>query len=153
MASVLLPPVASLQSSPEPARFGVAPTSQEPPVQPYAERLRLRLREAPQAPTPRRNPFLFEQRTLTTSPVSAPRAVVEQAPREMLAGPEFELAGVATSQTGAELVRTAVVSVRGDVLLVRPGDRLPGGYTVARVEEDALIVADASGRELVLHLK
>jgi hypothetical protein len=45
------------------------------------------------------------------------------------------------------------VSVRGDVLLVRPGDSLPGGYTVARVEESALIVTDASGRELVLHLK
>jgi hypothetical protein len=85
--------------------------------------------------------------------VAAPRVSVEEAPPAVALGPAFELAGVATSQTDGEPARTAVVSVRGDVLLVRPGDSLPGGYTVVRVEESALIVTDPSGREVVLHLK
>jgi hypothetical protein len=152
LASVLSPPVASLQSNAESARPEVA-APEAPAAQPYVERLRVRLQEAPKAPMPRRNPFVFGAPTPAAPPAAAPPADGPLASPTMPSGPDFELAGIATSDTSDGLVRTAVISAQGDVLLVKAGDTLPGGFTVGRVDEAAIVVVDDRGRELVLHLK
>ncbi len=152
MASLVLPPVASLQSNPPPAerRPSTAPASAEAP---YAERLRLKLREAPAAPRPRRNPFTFERVTparvgadTLTSGIADPSPVVVE-------GPTITLAGIATATRADGVDRTAVLSTDGDVVLARVGDMVVGGYRVMRVDEDAVTLADAAGRELILRLK
>lgn len=53
---------------------------------------------------------------------------------------------------GAE-VFTAIVNDNGTLAFVKAGDALSNGYSVVRVEETAVIIADTSGVERTLRLK
>jgi hypothetical protein len=68
------------------------------------------------------------------------------------AGPIFRLAGVASSGEGEALVRTALVSGGPSLLFLRKGDTLPDGWTVAEVQEAAVVLTDGSGGRRVLRL-
>jgi hypothetical protein len=120
---------------------------------PLTQQLRLKLDTPRRAPSPARNPFVFAARRPA---VPAPRTVgrgaepaAELAP--LPASParaSFTLSGIAA--TGDD--RTAIVSAGGSLVFVKAGESLPGGYTVARVEDAALVVLDAAGAEKVVKL-
>lgn len=148
MGSLVLPPVARLQSNSAVAQ----PVEPVPPPAPaYADRLRTKLREAPPAPQSKRNPFLFEAvrppaPTRTREVDADPPATIEQR------APTFDLAGIATSDGVDGIVRTAVLSTRGDVVLARVGDMLADGSRVVSID-DASVTLDVAGQPLVLRLK
>lgn len=151
MASVILPPVASLQSN-APAPQPSAPAADEPTAPaPYTERLRLKLREAPRAPTFRRNPFTFEQPRPEVEPRRGESPDALSPPVDVRA-PLFELAGVATTEAPDGASRTAVLSTQGDVVLARVGDVLSDGSRVVSIDDSA-VTLDVAGQLLVLRLK
>jgi hypothetical protein len=118
----------------------------------FKERLRRGLSNAPAAPSPRRNPFLFSEREPAPAvarelPVDLPPPVMEPQ------SPALTLAGIATSDTPDGPVRTAVVSGTHGIALVKAGDLLPTGLVVVRVGEDHIVLADPAGTETVLRLK
>lgn len=121
---------------------------------PFSARLRRERAQLPPAPAVRRNPFLFAggAAPATAAAVSMPAASSVPPPLPPSGPPPMTLAGVAVTETDAGTVRTAVVSVDGQVLLVRPGDALPDGRRVVRVEDDHLVLADAAGTETILRL-
>lgn len=119
----------------------------------FSARLQRALRSAPPRPAPRRNPFVFASQTALPPggtrdlPIYTPPVAVAPAP------PVMTLAGVATTDTPDGPVRTAVISTRGQVLLVKAGDALPLGLSVVRVDDDRVVLADAAGVETTLRLK
>lgn len=153
-AAVLTPPVAKLQTLPQPAVR--RPAVKDP--MPSAERLQLRLRQAPVAPTPRRNPFVFgarereRERVVSSGGSSRPAPSspqVEALPQSaVISGPAYTLAGIGASGD----VRTAVLSDGITVHLVKVGDSI-GGYRVATITETAITVTDAAGASHTLRLK
>jgi type IV pilus biogenesis protein PilP len=154
LASVVLPPVASLQSNVQPPQRQGASPSAAPAAAPYTERLRLKLREAPAAPTPRRNPFRFQRGPQpTVSPEAPEDPTALSLPAAAAPGLPLALAGIATTASADGPARTAVLSSNGDVVLARAGDVLPDGYRVVRVDEESVTLSDATGQELVLRLK
>jgi hypothetical protein len=152
LASVIFPPVASLQSNaaPMPSRD---PSADAAPPAPYTERLRLRLREAPAAPTPRRNPFTFERTARPAARAPEPAVPPVEAPPVETPGLQVALAGIATADGAEGPSRTAVLSVSGDVILARPGDTLPLGYQVVSVDEESVTLTDATGNAITIRLK
>jgi hypothetical protein len=117
---------------------------------PKAEKLRERLSEPP-LPSRGRNPFVYGSRApvRTTSardresdraadalpPMAAPQPVV----------PVFKLSGIASSVEGGATVLTAIVIDNGTMVFVKAGDKLSNGYSVVRVDELSLTLADADG--------
>ncbi|MFN2444472.1 MAG: hypothetical protein ABR606_02600 [Vicinamibacterales bacterium] len=152
MASLLLPPVASLQSNPSTAARR-APSTPPSATAPYAERLRLKLRESPAAPTPRRNPFTFERAMPGRAGAARLVSGIADPPPAAAESPTITLAGIATASTADGVERTAVLSAAGDVVLARAGDTVVGGYRVVRVDEAAVTLTGSSGLELILHLR
>jgi hypothetical protein len=105
-------------------------------------------------PDGRRNPFAFRDRDVVPRvAASAPAAVAASAdtagPPVAIEAFPWRLVGMATSDDGAS---TAVVSGRGDVHLVRPGDRLPDGSEVIAIDGRQVTVRLASGETRVLDL-
>ena len=153
LASVLAPPVARVQALPEPTvvpRQSVAEA-----LAPFAEQLQLKLRQAPQPPTPRRNPFAFGTRQrasqVSTLPgVPAPPVETRVAPP--VSGPRFSLSGIGVSNTAQGLVHTAVLSDGNTVHLRKAGDAI-GGFQVIEVNESSATLADAAGARYVLRLR
>jgi hypothetical protein len=157
LASVLIPPVARLQALPE--RRSARPMTTTPSPPPYSEQLKLRLKEAPLPPTPRRNPFQFGSQQRATAPTSAgpsqtARAVEAEAPVAAPAAvaPPFLLSGVAATETAAGPIRTAVLSDGITVHLVKVGDSIRG-YSVAAVTDDAVTLVSAAGTRHILQLR
>jgi len=159
LASLLMPPVATLQSLPE-RRTGAAARGNDSPA-PYAEQLQLRLRQAPDPPTPRRNPFVFGARDRDV--VSVPGSAAGQPQRRtdipapiaappQPAGPLFSLSGIGASTTPAGPVRTAVLSDGITVQLVKVGDTV-GAYKVVEVGEETVTLTNAAGSNYILRLK
>ena len=106
---------------------------------------------APVAPLPSRgrNPFVYGVR-----PAPAPvRAQMEGAPAPapapvMVAEPPpmaFRLTGVASAFEDGMPSLTALLTVNGAMTFVKAGHQLPGGYTVLRVDETSVVLADAAG--------
>jgi hypothetical protein len=146
LASTLSPPVANLQSLPA-RQAAVTPPAEEIA---FTEQLQLRMRQAPAAPTPRRNPFAFGQRapqeqavrSWEAASVSEPAApVLPPAP----VGPALLLAGIGISGD----VRTAILTDGQAVHVVKVGDRV-GGYEVVEVTDDSATLA---GGELRYRLR
>lgn len=152
MASVIPPPVASLQSNPPaPARPAPPPAaSAAPRPTTYTERLRKKMRDAPGAPVARRNPFAFESRPREAAPIPAtePATTIEETP----VLPRFELAGIAADDTPDGLSRTAIISTSGDVVLAHVGDVLSDGSRVIAID-DISVTLDAGGETRILRLK
>lgn len=162
LASVISPPVAELQTLPSRASARPAPPATN--ESPYAEQLQWRLGQAPGAPTPKRNPFVFGGRLRSAAP-QAPRAdvdattgsatVVPSLPsdaRPMNLGPPLRLLGIGSRVTPEGTVWTAVLSDGTKVHLAKAGDVI-SGYAVAEVSEDAVTLADAAGAQWKLRLK
>jgi hypothetical protein len=151
LASMLTPPVARLQTLPE-RRPRTTPAP--PPDAGFTEHLHFRLRQAPEPPIPRRNPFRFAQRSrageapITTSAAAArdTSAVAPVAP--VAVGPAFSLSGIAVAGD----VRTAILAEGQRVHLVKIGDRL-AGYEVMEVTDDSVTLREASGATHLLRLR
>ena len=65
----------------------------------------------------------------------------------------FDLTGIATHRVDGADVFTGILNDNGSLVLVKAGDKLSNGYTVVRVEETAVVIADAAGVERTLRLK
>jgi hypothetical protein len=63
------------------------------------------------------------------------------------------LSGVATEETGAGPVRTAIVNDGRGLLFLKLGDPLPGGETVVDIQETFVTIRDAAGRERTLRFR
>jgi hypothetical protein len=121
----------------------------------FSERLQRSLSAAPAAPRPHRNPFEYGAGRGRPSAPAESEAPPPAPPPNVAppAPPPMTLAGIGTSETPDGPVRTAVLSATGRVLLVQAGDELPSGLRVVRVEEDHVVLVDASGAEMKLYLK
>ncbi len=144
--------------APAPAAAGYAELEASPDLARSMSRLRERLATAPAPRIGDRNPFRFD--TPDLSEVAAPpdppplpgAASSDGDTHEEFAEVPADrfgivLSGIATSVTAeAEPALTAILTVRtGEVLLVRTGDALPGGWRVAQVTETAVTLANAEG--------
>ena len=155
-ASLLSPPVASLQTRPEPRT--VRPAAAAAPANIFSEALRLKLERSTSTPISRRNPFVFGSRERAVPAVEPERrsgssdepAAAPAAP--LVVAPPFRLSGIAATAGPDGEVRTAVLSDGTTVHLVKVGDRL-GGYLVTAVSTDAVTMTDAAGAEFVIRLR
>ena len=143
LAATLSPPVARLQSLPEPQRRSAAV---DDPAR-LTEQLNLRLRTRAEPPISRRNLFAFGDRR-----APQPEALVPEAPlaegqplTPAPVGPAYTLAGIGISGE----VRTAVLSDGVSVHIVKVTDSI-GGYTVAEITDDSVtLVSDSGARHLL----
>ena len=116
-------------------------------VQAQAARLRERLASAPAPQQPIRNPFAFQQREVRVArrmpaapqPLFAP--MLPPPPPE----PALFLAGVAEDQTPAGPVRIAMLTTRGDdVLLAKVGEMVLDRYRVTAIGADVVELHDTT---------
>src|SRR5688572_25240451 len=131
LASIVSPPVAELQVLPLQVE-GSVPSASDKTATTYTEQLRLKLRSAPQPPTPRRNPFAFQPRHTNASvarraPSPLATAAIEpielpQAPT--VSGPSLRLSGIGSTSSSAGPVWSAVISDGRTVHLVAVGESL-----------------------------
>jgi hypothetical protein len=152
LASTASPPVAQTQAGP--ARRA-APAAPAMPV-PTFDTLHQRLDQAPPAPQPQRNPFTFEPRrpdARRAAPAPEAAWAPDADPPAPPAAPRLQLVGVAADLTDAGIIRTAILSNGREMWLLTVGGQLPDGRTIVRVEDDAVVLADALGQELVLRLR
>ncbi len=98
----------------------------------------------------RRDPFRFVQPAATDQ--SAIAAALRDAALQALASasqqppqPQIRLVGIAESGSGDATIRTAVVSLDGELALVREGERLGQRYRVARITADSVHLEDGDG--------
>jgi hypothetical protein len=159
LASIVSPPVAELQVLPLQVE-GSGPSASENTATTYTEQLRLKLRSAPQPPTPRRNPFAFQSHQSQASvarrtPLPLATASIEpiespQAPT--VSGPSLRLSGIGSTNSSAGRVWSAVISDGRTVHIVGVGESL-AGYSVVAITEDSVTMADASGMQWTLRLQ
>lgn len=109
----------------------------------------------PAAPLPNhgRNPFVYGARPAAVAApmpdrtdVPPPVVVTEPPP------PAFRLTGVASALEDGMQTLTAIITVNGSMTFVKAGGELPGGYTVQRVDETSVLIADATGATQTLKL-
>ena len=138
LAATLTPPVARLQSLPEQQRPAAA--TEEPQ---FTERLNLRLREVPDPPTTRRNPFNFGSRARNVAPAeptdSADLVAEPAVPSQRAFA--YSLSGIGI----AGEVRTAVLTDGREVRIVRVNDTL-AGYTVVEISDDSVTLESGTAR-------
>ncbi|MGH9385132.1 MAG: hypothetical protein ACRD2N_12685 [Vicinamibacterales bacterium] len=126
---------------------------------PLTQQLRLKLEKQPRSPSPGRNPFVFgtsratgtatnRRVTEVTAAAPLPPIVTNEAP--LL---RFDLTGIATTRLDGAEVFTAILNDNGALVIVKAGDKLSNGYSVVRVDESAVVIADAAGVEQTLRLK
>ena len=114
------------------------------------ERLRRRQERTPALRMSARNPFSLAApppppRPGTLDPSARPRAPVasRRPPASRLA---VELIGIAMEDTEAGSGGTGILTTPGgDVMLVRAGDRVPGGYRVDAVGPSSVTLVDGGG--------
>lgn len=156
LASIVTPPVARVQSLPE--RRNAPSAGDDATPAPFSEQLRWRLQQAPAAPSPRRNPFVFGERTTSPSLVplarqTPPAAAVSDVPAGFaVVGPGVSLSGIGVTGTPDGDLRTAVLSDGMTVYLVKTGQSVVG-YTVTEVTEGSVTLTDRAGTPYVLRLK
>lgn len=103
-----------------------------------AERLAARLHPQVAYQEPARNPFRFAGRARAAAPGTLTPAQPEMSDEPLAEIPEtptlrVNLTGVIEDTTGGTVVRTAVLSTSGDVLLVKEGDVVAGQYNVTAI--------------------
>jgi hypothetical protein len=149
-ASLTQPDAPAQSAAPAGARRSVEPR----PV-PQADTLRARMVQPPQ-PNRGRNPFVYGSRTLATrdhqrhgsevvAPVTPPEPVAPPLP-------VFKLSGIAANSENGAAVLTAIIIDNGAMVFVKTGDKLSNGYSVVRVEELSVTIADAAGVTQTLRL-
>ena len=150
------PPIVSQRIAPAPIDASGAALANE------IARLRERLRPSPAPRETLRNPFVFRSprrsvSSFTPEPLAAAGTDVPAATAADAGRPRLTLAGIAedTAPDGA-MVRTAIISANGQLLLVKQGDLVNDGaatYTVGTVSADGVeLVAPGEGttRQLIL---
>ena len=119
----------------------------------YSKLLRERLK-VPAVPERGRNPFAFgARRSIPAPPLPAdasPAAEALAPPAPAL--PPIRLAGIASDQKDGARIMTAILNEYGAIVFVKDGDRLTSGYTVVKVEEMSVTLADANGVTMTLRL-
>jgi hypothetical protein len=145
----------------------VLPAPSSPPVDARAAQLdreithlaeRMRPSSVPHQPG--RNLFSFVARkpraVISVAPVPSAAALTEAAPARP-APPPVKLSGIAEDAAptgGTEVVRTAIISARGQLILAKEGEAVTDRYRVARISADVVELVDASdGSVLRLALK
>ena len=111
------------------------------------------------APRPRpvvRNPFTLAPRrradALGGSGMVVPEGWAPGPTAAAQAAPlRVSLAGIATEAAPSGPLRTAILSVDGQVMLAQVGDEVPGPYQVQRVDDDAVELFDP-GRQASFRL-
>lgn len=103
-----------------------------------AERLSARLHPPVAFQEPSRNPFRFTGRARAAAPGTLTPAQPEMSDEPLAEIPEtptlrVNLTGVIEDTMGGTVVRTAVLSTSGDVLLVKEGDVVAGQYKVTAI--------------------
>jgi hypothetical protein len=87
----------------------------------------------------RRDPFSFAgDRTPRPDIVGAPSATSEPSPASAPVAPDILLQGVAESRDGEQVVRTAILSVGGDLVFAVVGSTVGGRFTVVTVTADSV---------------
>jgi hypothetical protein len=142
LAATLTPPVARLQALPEPPRSAALEAPQ------FTERLNLRLREAPPAPTTRRNPFTFGSgpRNATPSALITP-ARLDAAPPAI----ETPTSAFAFSLSGIGIageLRTAVLTDGQSVHIVKVNDTI-ADYTVVEITDSSVTLESGASRQIL----
>ncbi len=125
------------------------PPSAANPAAPDVEPIEVVRAEVP-PPVVERNPFRFERRGGDTPRDRSlpPADALPELPFPV--PPPLRLLGIATEEDGQ---RVAVISSAGDLVLARVGDRLAGGFSVARIAPDGVeLGAPPGGRALRLSL-
>lgn len=137
----------------EPARDTTQTAAPASDIAREAERLRARLHPATPYHEPARNPFRFGERTRPARPaeesaaMGQPSGAVPQEPQ--IPTLRVTLSGIAEDVTGAQLVRTAIISTPDDVLLVKEGDSIAGQYRVTDIAEDSVELTRQSDNSVV----
>jgi hypothetical protein len=120
-----------------------------PAALPRAENLRQRLSEPP-PPGRGRNPFVYGARAPMRSSVRDQQYAPAEAPSVAVTPdvppmPVFRLSGIASNTEGDATVLTAILNDNGVMVFAKAGDKLSNGYSVLRVEEMSVTLADATG--------
>jgi hypothetical protein len=132
------------QQAPRPSASVRAVETQVPP----AEKLRQRL-AVPPLPSRGRNPFVFAPRTASIRDhqqhgaediAPAPPPVPLPPPL-----PVFKLSGIASTAQDGTTVLTAIIIDNGSMVFAQAGDKLSNGYSVLRIDEMSVTLADATG--------
>jgi hypothetical protein len=120
-----------------------------------AARLRARSTTAPAPRSPGRNPFDFEQPPQKPAAIPA-HAAAPALPTAPLVPPPppLTLSGIAETQQGDRLVRTAMIAGAGPLLFAKVGDKLANRYDVTAIGPDIVELRDSTdGRVLKLVLR
>jgi hypothetical protein len=154
LGSTLSPPVARTQQ-----RTVARESVSGPALPPIVPLNTMATRPTPGPPSPARNPFTFGRSGVSdevriAAAADAPHAAnASDAPVATTANhaiaDEWRLLGLATAADGA---MTAVVRGRGDVHLVRAGDRVAGDLLVSEVGEAGVRLQRADGTTIGLRL-
>lgn len=116
-------------------------------------RLHERLRPSATPRSPSRNLFTFRGAPAPTVAAPAPRAAITEAPVQAPPLPPLKLSGIAEDEGPDGPVRTAMISLDGQLFLVKEGDPVTPRYKVARISPDVVEltdVTDSSTRRLAL---
>jgi hypothetical protein len=141
LAAIVTPPVARLQSLPETPRAATAGEAQ------FTERLNLRLREAPPAPTTRRNPFNFGPSPRNATPAAGPTAQTTRETEPMTSEATRPTFAYALSGIGiAGELRTAVLTDGQHVRIVKVNDTV-AEYTVLEITDVSITLASDTARQ------
>jgi len=116
---------------------------------PRAENLRKRLSEPP-PPGRGRNPFVYGARAPMRPSVGDRQYAAPETPSIAAAPyvppmPVFKLSGIASNAEGGATVLTAILNDNGAMVFAKAGDKLSNGYSVMRVDETSVTLADATG--------
>ncbi|MEO8678436.1 MAG: hypothetical protein ABI665_05280 [Vicinamibacterales bacterium] len=135
------------------------------PLAPFTEQLRQKMQDVPRSPKPGRNPFSFGARR---PPMAAARgsrhadapadvdAAVDAPPAPapfIAARPRFELSGIASTERDRKSTLTAILLDNGSLVFAVVGEKLAGGYVVAKVGETSVVITDPFGVEQTVSLK
>jgi hypothetical protein len=142
----------SSASPPSAARHAAVSEGRGAQLQSEIARLHDRLR--PDAvPVQRRDLFHFESRARVVPRAAAPVAIVPIDTAPVVVAPSLKLIGLAEEPGANGMIRTAIISGRGELFMVKEGDRVADRYRVARVSADSVELADdQAAAPLRLHL-
>jgi len=106
-------------------------------------------------PTLARNPFEYAPRSAPPPPAPPPVAIAPP-PVPLVIPPSVSLSliGVATNtRADGRVERTAIIASRDTLYMVREADAVTAGYRVDAVSSDSVLLVDAAGAPLRLHLR
>ena len=129
---------------PVPSQAAPERAAAQPDIEREAARLTARVRREATYAQPQRNLFRFGAARPMASrgadvPEAAPPAETPATPPPSVAPPPaLSLSGIAEDPFDQRVDRTAILSSRDDVLLVREGDAVLGVYRVTKIESEAI---------------